>query len=317
MFVLEMEGRLPIIILGGSDSYRQTVPGGLRAADMLAGCKGAVRLPTGRCIAGELVARIRESGRFLEPVLVGPRDAYAGLLDCEIVDVRGNLPVTIAAAETIAERRYGGSQPVAVSACDVLPTADEFRQLLNEAYDRNAACGLWWQLVAAEPAELGASSWKPRYRIAPSRGASPLNLYPGHLLVVRPEALRLEAFNRFLTLAYRYRNRGLYERAIRMTCGAVATMVAEDLRTLASLHLSGRTFSVPYLVFRAIRKFRAGKLTIRQLETVASKIFMDPVFHRQVKKRSVVFSVTRIKSFAKDIDTRAELEEAVQRTGLA
>lgn len=312
-----MNGLLPIIILGGSDSYRQTVPGGLSAADMLSGCKGAVRLPTGRCIAGELVARIRESGRFLEPVLVGPRDVYAGLLDCEIVDVRGNLPATIAAVERVAEQRYGGSRPVAVSACDVLPTAEEFRQLLSEAYDRNAACGLWWQLVAAEPAELGASSWKPRYRIAPSRGAVPLNLYPGHLLVIRPAALRLDAFNRFLTLAYRYRNRGLYERAIRMTCRAIATMAAEDLRTLASFHLSGRTLSVPYLVFRVVRKFRAGKLTIRQLETAVSKLLIDPLFHRQVRKRSVVFSVTRIKSFAKDIDTRAELEEAVRRSALS
>jgi hypothetical protein len=232
------------------------------------------------------------------------------------VDVRGNLLATIAAAESIAAQRYGRSHPVAVSACDVLPTAAEFRQLLAEAYEPYKACGLWWQLVAAERAELGASCWKPSYRVAPSEGEPAENLYPGHLLIIRPAALRLEAFNRFLTLAYRYRNRAVYERAIRMTLRALATMMVEDVRILASLHLSGRTFSVPYLVFRAYGKFRAEKLTIHDLENVVAKILVEPGFHRQAKKRSVVFKLTRIQSFAKDIDTRAELEETARRIAL-
>jgi hypothetical protein len=308
-----MKELLPIIILGGSDRYRETIPKGLTADDMLSGFKGAVRLPTGRCIAGELVARIRDSGCFLDPILVGPRDAYEGLLDCEVVDVRGNLLATIAAAETIAAGRYGRSHPVAVSACDVLPTAGEFRRLLEEAYEPHAACGLWWQLVAAERAALGASCWKPSYGIAPREGEPAVNVYPGHLLIVRPAALRLEAFNRFLTLAYRYRNRAVYERAIRMTLPALATMMAEDLRILASLHLSGRTFSVPFLAFRAYRKFLAERLTLHDLETVVAKTLVEPDFHRRVEKRSVVFELTRIQSFAKDIDTRAELEELARR----
>lgn len=311
-----MNELLPIIILGGSDRYPKTIPKGLSANDMLSGFKGTVRLPSGRCIAGELVARIRESGRFLEPILIGPSDAYEGLLDCEVVDVRGNLLATIAAAETIATQRYGRSHPVAVSVCDVLPTAGEFRQLLEEAYEPHSACGLWWQLVAAERTELGASCWKPSYRIAPSEGEPAVNLYPGHLLIVRPAALRLEAFNRFLTLAYRYRNRAVYERAIRMTLPALATMMAEDLRILASFHLSGRTFSIPYLAFRAYRQFRAETLTIHDLETLVAKILVEPDFHRQVNKRSVVLKLTRIQSFAKDIDTRAELEETARRIAL-
>jgi len=309
-----MKDPLPIIIFGGSDAHRDTIPEGFTAEDMLSGVKGAVQLPSGRCIAGELVQRIRESGRFKDPILIGPRDAYEGLLDCEIVDVQGNLLATIAAAQAALEKRCDLSQPVAISACDVLPARDELRQLLEEAYDPNAACALWWQLVAADPSELGASGWKPSYRIAPAVGEAPLTLYPGHLVIMRPAALRLEVYKRFLTLAYRYRNRGVYERAIRMTLRAVGTLIAEDLRILASLHLSGRTFSVPYLVFRGYRKLRARKLTVADLETMAVKAIVEPAFQRRVKKRPIVFSVTRIQSFAKDIDTRGELEEAVRRT---
>jgi len=312
-----MNGLMPIIIFGGSDSYRETVPEGLSADDMLSGFKGAVCLPSGRCIAGELIQRIRQSGRFREPVLIGPRDAYEALLDCEVVDVRGNLPATIEAAEAIAEERYGLSHPFAVSACDVLPSGAEFRQLLEEGYDPHPECGLWWQLVAAEPSELGASGWKPNYRVAPSAGESPVTLYPGHLVIVRPEALRLKAFKRFLSLAYRYRNRALYERVTRMTLRALSTMLQEDVSLLASGRWSARTFSVPYMVLRAYGKLRTETMTVRDLEAVAAKVLLDPAFQRRKKNRPVVFAVTRIQSFAKDIDTRAELEEAVRRTRLS
>jgi len=308
-----MKDRLPIIIFGGSDAHRDTIPDGFNAEDMLSGVKGAVQLPSGRCIAGELVERIRESGRFKDPILIGPRDAYEGVLDCEIVDVQGDLLATIAAAQATVEQRYDLLQPVAISACDVLPTGDELRQLLEEAYDPHSTCGLWWQLVAAEPSELGASGWKPSYRIATVPEEAPLTLYPGHLVIMRPAALRLEVYNRFLTLAYRYRNRGVYERVIRMTLRAMGTMIVADLRILASFHLSGRTFSVPYLAFQGYRKLRAQRLTVDDLETMAAKAIVEPAFQRRVKKGSIVFSVTRIQSFAKDIDTHAELDETVQR----
>ena len=309
-----MQDPLPIIIFGGSDAHRDTIPEGFTPDDMLSGIKGAVQLPSGRCIAGELVARLRESGRFLDPILIGPRAAYEGLLDCEIVDVRGDLPATIAAAQATIKKRYDMSEPVAITACDVLPTPDELRRLLAEAYDPNARCGFWWQLVAAQPAELGASGWKPSYRIARVAGEAPLTLYPGHLVIMRPGALRLEVYNRFLALAYRYRNRGVYERAIRMTLRAVGTLLAEDLRTLASFRASALTLSLPYRVFGVYKKLSAQQLTVNDLETMAAKIVIAPKFHRQVPEKSFVLSITDIQSLAKDIDTRGELEEAVQRT---
>lgn len=313
MTVPSMSDPIPIIIFGGSDAHRDTVPEGFTAEDMLSGIKGAVRLPSGRCIAGELVARIRESGRFMDPIVVGPREAYKGLLDCEVVDVRGNLPVTIAAAEAVVAERYDAMQPVGVIACDVLPTGKELRQLLEEAYDANAACGFWWQLVAADPQELGASGWKPSYRIAPAAGEAPLTLYPGHLVIMRPGALRLDVYNRFLALAYQYRNRGVYERAVRMTLRAAGTMIVEDLRELASGHLSGLTLSLPFRVFGAYRKLSAQTLTVDDLATVAANIIVTASFQRRVKDRPFVISVTEIQSLAKDIDTRSELEEAVQK----
>ena len=71
-----MLSRLPCIVLAGSDPPAGVIPRELKREDMLTGYKGAHRLPWGRCLAGELVERIKESDRFEEPILVGPRRIY-------------------------------------------------------------------------------------------------------------------------------------------------------------------------------------------------------------------------------------------------
>ena len=55
-----MPDRLPILVLAGSDRQPAPVPRQLKADDMLTGLKGALRLPSGRCLAGELVERYRD-----------------------------------------------------------------------------------------------------------------------------------------------------------------------------------------------------------------------------------------------------------------
>ena len=81
--------------------------------------------------------------------------------------------------------------------------------MLDESYRPQADSGLWWQMIAADPDEMGVSGWKPSYPMRPSPDGPLLNLYPGHLLIFRPDAVRLDWFNRFLMLAYRFRNRSL------------------------------------------------------------------------------------------------------------
>ena len=195
--------RLPLIILAGSDSRRASVPSGMHAADMLAGHKGALRLADGKPLVGEVIDRFRQSGRFQDPILVGPARIYEPLsLDCQVVDSEGALSTTLEDAVSVVTSRFDTHAPVAFTACDILPTADELSSLMADAYDPLANSVCWSQLVAARPDEMGASSWKPGYAFADSvRGA--MNLYPGHLVVVRLAALRFEIMTRLLHLAYR------------------------------------------------------------------------------------------------------------------
>lgn len=302
-----MSARLPIIILAGGNDRLETIPRGFAADDVLRGFKGAVRLPSGRCIAGELIQRMRESGRFEDPIVVGPRRVYGDLVDCEIADTTGDLPATIAEFTSLLTRRYPG-RPVAVSACDILPTAEDFRALLDESYFPHAGSGLWWQLIAAEPEEMGVSGWKPSYRMRLAPGEPLLNLYPGHLVILRSDAVRLDIFNRFLMLAYRFRNRSVYERVIRITLRAVGLWLADDMKRIGSLRWPGRIVAAPYGIFRTYLRYSRERLTVLDLAAELTRQIMEP---RRTGgfDHPVAMVVTRIRSFAKDIDTRPELEE--------
>lgn len=304
-----MTDLLPVLVMAGGNDQVETIPEGVAPEDVLKGFKGAVRLPSGRCIAAELVHRMRESRRFEDPVLVGPRHVYRDLVDCEISDTPGDLLANIQRFATLLTERYP-NRPVAVSACDILPTAEEFRALLDEGYAPSAGSGLWWQMIAAEAEEMGVSSWKPSYRIRPAPQEPPLNLYPGHLLVLRPNAVRLDWFNMFLMMAYRYRNRSIYERLIRITLRAVGLWLQEDWRLLRNGRCPGRTLAAPYGILRTYLRYTVRRLAVPELAAELS---------RQVMVRDgaggmphpVAMTVTRIRSFAKDIDTRRELEEIV------
>jgi hypothetical protein len=158
-----MDTPIPIVILAGSDQRAGPIPPGLRSEDILTGYKGALSVPWGGCLAGELVSRLRQSQRFADPILVGPTSVYSGLVDCEIVDVEGSLLVTLSRVVRLLQERFAADQPVAITTCDILPMPGELRDLLQSGYDPHVDCQFWWQIVAAEPGRLGASAWKPRY----------------------------------------------------------------------------------------------------------------------------------------------------------
>lgn len=304
-----MSDRLPIIVLAGGNDRLETVPDGFAPDDILRGFKGAMKLPSGRSLAGELIQRTRESERFGEPILVGPRSVYRGLVDCEVWDTSGDLLATIRGLTGLLTERYP-ARPVAVSACDILPTVGDFRELMDQSYAPNARSGFWWQLIAAEPGEMGAGGWKPSYRLRPSPEGPLLNLYPGHLLIFRPNAIRLDWFNRFLMLAYRFRNRSLYERMVRITLRALGLWLADDLRSVASFQRPGRIVAAPYGIFRAYLQYRGQRLTVPGVAAELTRQIMVPNRTRRFD-HPVALTVTRLRSFAKDIDTRIELEEVL------
>ena len=305
-----MPARLAIIVLAGSDPYPAPVPHGLKREDMLSGYKGSHRLPWGPCLAGELVERVKESDRFEEPILLGPRRLYEGQVNCEIVDVDGNLMTTLRRAFQVIRSRFSLYSPIALSTCDILPTPDEISHLLETCYDPYRKCMFWWQLVEAQPSDLGASAWKQSYQIHPDVGQPPKELYPGHLVIARPGALRTSLTIRILEAAYRYRSLNIHKRHFRMIARVLGRLAAEDFRHLFLFKFPALTVSIPYHGLRAYYKLRRQQLTLPDFEYAVAKAFLRSEFHHCARGRPVVFAITQIQSFAKDIDTKAELAEA-------
>ena len=156
---------------------------------------------------------------------------------------------------------------------------------------------------------MGAGAWKPSYHLPADAGQPPLSLYPGHLVIARTCALRFPLMNRMLELAYRYRNRVLEKRYLGMTCGVLGTLLGQDLRNLARLQCPVLTVQVPYLGLRGFFRYRRGKATLREVENFLAKSFLHRRFHGAAGGRPVVISISSLLSFAKDIDTQAELDE--------
>jgi len=303
--------QLPIIILGGSDQQASTVPQQLSSTDMLTGFKGAAPLPWGRTLAGELIHRIRLTGRFADPLLIGPRSAYQDQVDAEVVNAEGSLVVTIRTAMQVIAKRFDPAQPVAIMACDILPSSDDLQEVLENDYLPHRQCMFWWQMVRATPAQLAASHWKPAYAIRPSAAAAPVSLYPGHLVILRPQSLRVGLASSLLELAYRYRNRDIRRRYIPLVLRSLSRLLAEDVRNLFRLQLPILTISLPCRGLWGYYLLRREKLTIAQFENNLARLMLHRQYHHAADGRPVVVSISRVLSLAKDIDTHGELAEAI------
>jgi hypothetical protein len=133
-----MHDRIPMFILGGSDSEPGPVPPELEHSRMLHGYKGTIELPIGHCLAQELIERIRRTELFHEPVIFGPERVYGGSVDCPIVNVEGNLAHTLEAVRTELLRQTDTWRPVAFTTSDILPTSEDFRELLETCYYPNS-----------------------------------------------------------------------------------------------------------------------------------------------------------------------------------
>jgi hypothetical protein len=302
-----MTALLPLLILAGSDQRPGPLPEGFTAADVLSGFKGALPLPGGRCLVAELVERFRDSRRFADPLVIGPRSVYAGLVDCEVVDVEGSLADTLSRAIQLLAERYDPALPVATSSCDILPTSSEIRSLLETQYDPHSQAHFWWQVVTARRNELGSSAWKPRYAMQPGPGLPLQHFYPGHLVILRPGAVRLQLLSRLLVAAYRNRNLPLRQRFLPMLLEGIGLLLRQDIANVSRLQWPALTWSVPWHIFRAYRGIRRESLTLPEFEQHLCRT----VVHRQYRQgpRPFAISVTTLSSFAKDIDTVAELEE--------
>jgi hypothetical protein len=304
-----MVPQLPIIVLGNSDAHPGSSPDGVPREELLSGPKGIIALRSGRCLVAELIERIRQSQRFQDPLLLGPRDWYSGKVDCEIQHVEGSLAQTLRQLTRTVQQRWAADQPVAVTTCDILPTPKELQELVDVDYVPHAKAVFWWQMIQAEPEQMGAGAWKPGYLLPNQIGGAPQRLYPGHMVIARAGGLRFDLMNRLLELAYQYRNRRLNDRYLGILCGAMRTLVWHDLRELGRFHWPSLTLSIPSCGLRGYYRYRFGRASLNDVERFLAKAFVHRAWQRLAHGRPVVIVVSQRLAFAKDIDTCAELAE--------
>jgi hypothetical protein len=104
----------------------------------------------------------------------------------------------------------------------------------------------------------------------------------------------------------------LRKRYLGITIRMLGTLISEDVRNLLSAKPSMLTFSVPYHGLSAYYKYQRRELTLRDYEHAISSIMLHREFQHSAEGRPVVCCISSIVSFAKDIDTIAELEELDQ-----
>jgi hypothetical protein len=134
-------------------------------------------------------------------------------------------------------------------------------------------------------------------------------------VIVRPGAVKLRLLNHLLHVAYQQRNRSLVQKTWPALSGGVGRLLLEDVRNLIRLRPTALSVSVPWLVFRAYRRYRRQQLSVPAFADTMSRLFVTRAFRRSMGGPSAVVSVTRLRSFAKDIDTHAELAEVMGVSG--
>jgi len=302
--------RLPLVILGGSDRKAATLPKSGADKHPLSDYKGVAVRIDGRPLVEVVLDGVVDSGAFDPIYLAGPARVYGEVRpSVRRVDTDGSFAENIrTAVETIARENPG--KPMAVLTCDVTLRGASLRALA-EAYARDAPCDLWFPLVQA-PAErerLGASAWKPRYRLVPAAGDEPVRVLPGHLVIADTSALRLGFLYRLLGLGYGTRNRSIHARRGILVAGVLGTLLWQDLLHLATLRVPNLTWTVLRAGLSAASLLSEGRLSVAGLEDALRALFVKYRHRRRHPGRRVRTPIVADLDLALDIDTEEEARE--------
>ncbi len=302
---------LPIVILAGSDPRPAALPADGRDKHPLAGYKGVDVRIGDRTLVETVVDRLRASGRFDPVYVAGPASGFERTqAESSLIDADGTFGQNIQTSLEAVRSAHPGL-PIAFITCDVLPEVDTLRALMDD-YARNAPCDLWCPLIHApeDRKRLGASAWKPAYRIVPREGEGAVGVLPGHLVVVDPDALRLNFLYRLFQLGYRTRNRPIdYRRGV-MVRGVVLELLYQDLLHLCTLRAPTLTWSVLSVGIATARELKRGTITRARLERALRKIFVTSRHRKRNPDRRVLVPIVEGLSLALDIDTEEEAREA-------
>jgi len=295
-----------VTILGGSDRKASTLPESGGGLHPLATYKGVAIRVDGRPLIELLVERLRSVPGFGPIAIAGPARVHGPLaLPVKIVDTDGSVATNLHAAFEAHVADGGG--PLAVLACDVLPTSAELSEL-RLRYEEASPCALWFPFVRvpSDPTRLGAFAWKPAYRVVLASGET-VPILPGHLCILDPATLRLPLLYRLLDTAYRTRNHSVaYRRAV-MLRTVLASLLLQDLKRLATLHAPTRTATILASGLHLARELRAGQLRLAELERLIGRIFLRQQLAGLPPERGIRYPIVDLISLAEDVDTEEEV----------
>jgi hypothetical protein len=302
--------RLPLIVLGGSDRKSTRLPDDVRDKHPLSGYKGVDIRIGGRPMVETIVELVIACGRFEPVYVVGPSKVYEKVrFDATMIDANGTFGQNIQTSLEHVRAIHPGS-PLAFITCDVLPEGGSLMALMAH-YDSHAPCDLWFPLVVAPEDRdmLGASAWKPLYRIAPRDGEPALRILPGHLVIVDPEALRLKFLYRLFQLGYRTRNRPIDRRRSVMVRSMLLALLYQDLLHVLGFRFPALTWTVLRAGVTAARELRDGTITRGRLENFLRQIFVKYRHRKRFPDRRVLTPLVHEIWLALDIDTEEEARE--------
>ncbi len=302
--------KIPLVILAGSDRRPTTLPDEGRDKHPLSGFKGVDIRIDGRPLVETVVDRLERSGRFAPIYLVGPEWAYRNVrTSAKVIDADGTFGQNIETAVRAVTEAHPGL-PVGFTVCDILPEVDTLRDLMGE-YDRQGRSVLWFPIIhsPADRRDLGASAWKPAYRIVPEPGEPAVEVLPGHLVVTDLNALRLPFLYKLFEAAYRTRNRSISYRRTVMLRAVMGHLLRLDLRRVLRFRLPSVTWSVVRTGSSAARSLMAGTITRGVLEQAVATLLVKRDAMRAAPGCGVQLPIVDALSLALDMDTREEAEQ--------
>ena len=310
-----MDRPIPLIILGGSDRRGSELPPEGADKHALSGYKGAEMRVEGRPLV-EIVAERMTAGGVLGPVRVaGPAEVYrrAGV-KLGVIDTDDSFGGNIQAAIEATRTEFPDS-PVAITTADLLPKVEDVQTMVDD-YLAAAPLAFWGAFIRTPENrdELGASAWKPRYRMVERKGEEPAPILPGHLAIVLPQALKLRFLYDLVDLTYRSRNKPIAYRRSYIVRGLIWGMLLQDLRHLATLRLPNVTWNMLRTGLAAAKGLKDGDILLSDLERAIERIFVRTQ-HRRRHPNSVRLPILEGLSLAEDIDTAEEAAEKGAQAG--
>lgn len=296
---------IPIVVLAGSDRRASAMPPGTEDLHQLTGYKGMDIRLGGRPLIEVVVERLERSGCFAAIYVAGPARVYrSARRSARLIDTDGGFGDNIRAAIEAVRHRHPGS-PIAFITCDVILDPAELRKLWS-IYLGDAPCNLWFPMVHIEREQLGASAWKPTYRMKSDESSEARDTLGGHLLVADPAALRLDLLYRVFGLAYSTRNRSLDRRRSVIVRTVLGELLREDLRRLLALRWPGMTWTTLRAGVTGVRRLRNGTLSVQRLAGLLADIFVRGELRHASPNGGVVTRIVDDLALALDIDTEEE-----------